>query len=81
MLAERIRQRGSEIALWLDDDVVEAEPGSHGGQFLAQLAGDGHVIGAFFGAKIMISLPPSAIKRVYAVFLILIAGKWLFTGK
>jgi hypothetical protein len=29
----------------------------------------------------MIALPPSAIKRVYAIFLILIAGKWLLTGK
>jgi hypothetical protein len=29
----------------------------------------------------MISLPPSAIKRVYALFMIVIASKWLFTGK
>lgn len=39
------------------------------------------MVGAYFGARIMIGLPPSAIKRVYAVFLIFIAGKWLLTGK
>jgi hypothetical protein len=39
------------------------------------------LIGAYFGARIMISLPPSAIKRVYALFMIVIASKWLFTGK
>ena len=39
------------------------------------------LIGAYFGARIMISLPPTAIKRIYAVFMIAIAAKWLFTGR
>jgi uncharacterized membrane protein YfcA len=38
-------------------------------------------VGAYFGARIMINLPPSAIKRVYAIFMIVIASKWLLTGK
>jgi uncharacterized membrane protein YfcA len=41
----------------------------------------GLFIGAFFGAKIMISLPPSLIRRIYAVFLLAIAGRMLVVGK
>jgi uncharacterized membrane protein YfcA len=39
------------------------------------------LIGAYFGARIMISLPPAAIKRMYALLMIVIASKWLLTGK
>jgi uncharacterized membrane protein YfcA len=47
----------------------------------AALLALGLFVGAYFGAKIMIPLPPTAIKRVYAVFLFAIAAKWLVTGK
>lgn len=41
----------------------------------------GLFIGAFFGARIMIGLPPQLIRRVYAGFLILVAARMLMTGK
>lgn len=47
----------------------------------AALLALGLFVGAFFGAKIMISLPPSAIRRVYAGFLFLIALRMMVMGK
>ncbi|MCL5742630.1 MAG: sulfite exporter TauE/SafE family protein [Acidobacteria bacterium] len=47
----------------------------------AALIALGLFVGAYFGAKIMISLPPSVIRRVYAGFLIVIAARMLMTGK
>jgi uncharacterized membrane protein YfcA len=41
----------------------------------------GLFIGAFFGARIMIGLPPHLIRRVYAGFLIVVAARMLMTGK
>jgi uncharacterized protein len=47
----------------------------------AGLIAAGLFVGAFFGAKIMIGLPPQLIRRIYAVFLLLIAGRMLVMGK
>ena len=38
-------------------------------------------LGAWFGPRIMISLSPLAIRRTYAAFLLLIAGRILLMGK
>ena len=41
----------------------------------------GIFVGAVFGAKIMIGLPPHLIRRIYAGFLLLIAARMLVMGK
>jgi uncharacterized membrane protein YfcA len=41
----------------------------------------GIFIGAFFGARIMIGLPPHVIRRLYAAFLFVIATRMLIMGK
>jgi uncharacterized protein len=41
----------------------------------------GLFVGAFFGARIMIGLPPLLIRRIYATFLFLIAARMLVMGK
>lgn len=41
----------------------------------------GMFVGALFGARIMIGLSPGMVKRVYAVFLIVVATRMLITGK
>ncbi len=41
----------------------------------------GLFIGAYFGAKIMIGLPPHVIRRLYAGFLFVIATRMLIMGK
>ncbi len=41
----------------------------------------GLFLGAYFGARIMIGLPPHMIKRVYGIFLLAIAGRMLWMGK
>ncbi len=41
----------------------------------------GLFLGAVVGARIMIGLPPHLIRRLYAFFLIAIAGRMLFAGK
>ncbi|HBY64737.1 MAG TPA: permease [Solibacterales bacterium] len=41
----------------------------------------GLFIGAYFGAKIVLGLPPTAIRRLYAAFLLIIAGRMLILGK
>jgi uncharacterized membrane protein YfcA len=41
----------------------------------------GIFIGAYFGARIMIPLPPVLIRRIYAIFLFLIATRMLVMGK
>jgi uncharacterized protein len=41
----------------------------------------GLLVGAYFGAKIMMPLPPGTIRRVYAVFLFAIATRMLIVGK
>ena len=47
----------------------------------ALLMAGGLFIGALFGAKLMIGLPPTLAKRVYAGFLILIGVRMMVTGK
>lgn len=47
----------------------------------AALIALGLFIGALFGAKIMIGLPPHLIRRLYGSFLLLIAARMLFFGK
>ena len=41
----------------------------------------GLFIGAFFGARIMVGLPPQVIRRLYAGFLLVIAARMLVAGK
>ena len=41
----------------------------------------GILVGAYFGAKFIIGLPPSVIRRIYGVFLAVIAARMLFFGK
>ncbi len=47
----------------------------------AALIATGIFVGAMFGARIMIGLPPGLVKRVYAGFLIAVAARMLVTGK
>ena len=47
----------------------------------AALIGLGLFLGAYFGARIMIGLPPHVIRRLYAGFLIAIALRMLVAGK
>lgn len=47
----------------------------------AALIAVGLFIGAWFGARIMIGLPPGVIRRVYGTFLLLIAARMLIWGK
>jgi uncharacterized membrane protein YfcA len=47
----------------------------------AALIAAGLFVGAYFGAKIMIGLPPAAAKRVYAGFLLVIGVRMMLTGK
>jgi uncharacterized membrane protein YfcA len=41
----------------------------------------GLFVGAYFGARIIIGLPPATIRRLYAGFLLLVAGRMLLFGK
>ncbi|MBS1668331.1 MAG: sulfite exporter TauE/SafE family protein [Bacteroidetes bacterium] len=41
----------------------------------------GFVIGGYFGSKISLSLSDTAVKKIFAVVLVLIAGKMLFFEK
>jgi hypothetical protein len=47
----------------------------------AALIAVGLFLGAYFGARIMIGLPPVLIRRLYAAFLFLIATRMLVMGK
>ena len=47
----------------------------------AGLVALGLFVGAYFGARIMISLPPELIRRLYGVFLLLVAARMLLMGK
>ena len=47
----------------------------------AALIALGLFIGAFFGARIMVGLPPQVIRRLYAGFLLVIAARMLVAGK
>jgi len=41
----------------------------------------GLFIGAYFGAKITMSMTPEVVRRIYAVFLVIIAARLLIFGK
>lgn len=41
----------------------------------------GIFIGAFFGAKLIIGMPPAMVKRLYGAFLLAIGSRMLFWGK
>lgn len=47
----------------------------------AGLVAAGLFVGAYFGARIMISLPPDLVRRLYGVFLLAIAVRMLIMGK
>lgn len=47
----------------------------------ALLVALGLFVGAYFGAKLMVNLPPVLIKRLYGGFLLLIALRMLVSGK
>ena len=47
----------------------------------AALIAIGLFIGAYFGARIIISLSPAVIRRLYAAFLFVIATRMLILGK
>ncbi|MGH9627022.1 MAG: sulfite exporter TauE/SafE family protein [Bryobacteraceae bacterium] len=47
----------------------------------ALLIAAGLFIGALFGAKLMIGLPPVAARRLYALFLLIIGARMLIAGK
>jgi len=47
----------------------------------AALLAVGLFAGAYFGARIMIGLPPSVVRRLYAGFLFVVATRMLVMGK
>jgi uncharacterized protein len=47
----------------------------------AALIAVGLFIGAYFGARIVIAMPDALIRRIYAIFLLVIAGRMLIMGK
>ena len=47
----------------------------------AGLVALGLFVGAYFGARIMVALPPELIRRLYAIFLLAIAARMLIAGK
>ena len=49
--------------------------------FLTVLVAAGLFAGTYFGARIMIALPPAMVRRVYAAFLFVVAARMLLMGK
>ena len=47
----------------------------------ALLIAAGLFVGFYFGAKITLGLSPLTAKRIYAIFLIIVAGRMLISGK
>jgi uncharacterized membrane protein YfcA len=47
----------------------------------AALIAIGLFVGAYFGARIIIGLPPTTIRRLYAGFLLVVAARMLIFGK
>jgi uncharacterized membrane protein YfcA len=41
----------------------------------------GLFLGSYFGARIILSLPPVTIRRIYAVFLVIVAARMLLASK
>ncbi len=47
----------------------------------AALVALGLFLGAYFGARIMVALPPVVVRRLYGLFLLAIAARMLIVGK
>jgi len=47
----------------------------------AALVALGLFVGAYFGARITLSLPPDVVRRLYAILMLGIAVRMLFTGR
>jgi len=47
----------------------------------ALLVAAGLFVGSYFGARIILALPPLVIRRVYAVFLVIVAARMLLASK
>jgi hypothetical protein len=47
----------------------------------ALLVATGLFLGSYFGARIILALPPLAIRRIYAVFLVIVAARMLLASK
>lgn len=47
----------------------------------AALIALGLFVGAYFGARITLGLSPEVVKRIYGVFLLIVAGRMLLFGK
>ena len=47
----------------------------------AALVAAGLFLGAYFGARIMVNLPPELIRRLYGLFLLVVAARMLLMGK
>ena len=60
---------------------LEYHRGGHTNLRYALLIAVGLFLGSYFGARIILSLPPLVIRRVYAVFLVLVAARMLLASK
>lgn len=47
----------------------------------AALVALGIFLGAYFGARITLGLPPELVRRIYGIFLLAVAGRMLFFPK
>ncbi len=47
----------------------------------AMVVAAGLFLGSYFGARIVLSLPPATIRRIYAVFLVVVAARMLLASK
>lgn len=47
----------------------------------AALIAFGLFLGAYFGARLTLGLSPELVRKLYAVFLLVVAGRILFSGK
>ena len=47
----------------------------------AMIIAAGLFLGSYFGARIILSLPPLTIRRIYAVFLVIVAARMLLATK
>lgn len=55
--------------------------GGHINLMYAALIAAGLFVGAYFGARITLSMSPEVIRKIYAVFLIAVAARILIWGK
>lgn len=60
---------------------IEYWRGGHLNIRYAVLIAIGLFVGAYFGARITLGLSPDVVRRIYAVFLLVVAGRLLFFSK